>query len=219
MAKGQEFSRYQRGVINRYYEHADNIALQRLSEMVSDLYLAEGGKALQLWKSVATSLAKLAPEGDPRVAKVLQEKSVTGLAKLVGELSATAQTSSKKAQGTAGDDLDPTVPSPDVAPLGGTRPSTHPTPQPIAASQAVPSEPEPVTPDQLKAAMKSFRKRLKLTKLDEESKISNRAMTSGRQSAIVAIMAPREYPKAVWDELVREGKLKDVGRGFYELTS
>jgi hypothetical protein len=88
-------------------------------------------------------------------------------------------------------------------------------PTPLAASQSSASAP---TPDQLKAAMKAFRKRLKLTKLDEESKISNRAMTSGRKSAIVAIIAPREYPKPVWDELVREGKLKDVGRGFYELA-
>ena len=40
--QGQEYSRYQRGVIQRYYEHADTIALQKLSEIVSDLYLAEG---------------------------------------------------------------------------------------------------------------------------------------------------------------------------------
>jgi hypothetical protein len=81
MAGGQEYSRYQRGVINRYYEHADTIALQRLSEIVSDLYLAEGGKAMQLWKSAGAALEKLAPAGDPRVAKVLKEKSVTALAR------------------------------------------------------------------------------------------------------------------------------------------
>lgn len=221
MAGGQEYSRYQRGIIQRYYEHADTIALQKLSEIVSDLYLAEGGKANQLWKSAAASLTKLAPENDPRVAKVLKEKSVTGLAKLVGDLSATAQTSARKGPAKKEDELDPTVPPPDVAPLGGTRPTIPSTSQPpLAASQSLSSSSSSSEPasEQLKSAMKAFRKRLKLTKLDEESKISNRAMTSGRQSAIVAIMAPREYPKSVWDELVKQGKLKDAGRGFYELA-
>ena len=70
----------------------------------------------------------------------------------------------------------------------------------------------------LKKAMKAFRKRLKLTRLDDESKLGQRAMTSGRKSDIVAIMAPYGYPKEVWDELVAQGKLKDGGRGFYELV-
>ena len=45
MAKGQEYSSYQRKVINRYYDNIDTITLTRLQELVSDLYLAEGKKA------------------------------------------------------------------------------------------------------------------------------------------------------------------------------
>ena len=33
----------------------------------------------------------------------------------------------------------------------------------------------------------------------------------------VAVMAPMQFPKAVWDELVRQDKLKYSGQGLYEL--
>jgi len=76
-----------------------------------------------------------------------------------------------------------------------------------------------VSPEQLKRAMKAFRKRLKLTKLDDESKLNSRnAMSSGRKSQIAAIQAPREYPIEVWQELARQGKLKHHGGWFYELV-
>ncbi len=65
--------------------------------------------------------------------------------------------------------------------------------------------------------MRAFRKRLKLTKLDEESKLGRSPLTGGKKSTVVAIMAPYGYPQEVWDELVKQGKLKDTGRGFYEL--
>lgn len=72
--------------------------------------------------------------------------------------------------------------------------------------------------EQLKAAFKAFKKRLKLTRLEEESKISRRPVTGGRSSDIVAITPPNQYPQAVWDELVRQGKLKKGGQGTYELV-
>ncbi len=73
-------------------------------------------------------------------------------------------------------------------------------------------------PANLKRAMKAFRKRLKLTRLDEESKLGGRYVSSGRQSSIVAIMPPHQYPDEVWQALVAQGKLKDAGNGFYELV-
>jgi hypothetical protein len=74
------------------------------------------------------------------------------------------------------------------------------------------------TPDQLKAALKAFKKRLKLTRLDEESKLSRRPTTKGQGSGIVAIAPPNQYPQVVWDELVKQGKLKKAGHGTYELA-
>ena len=72
--------------------------------------------------------------------------------------------------------------------------------------------------DTLKKAYKAFKKRLKLTRLEEESKISRRPVTGGRQSSIVAITPPAEFPPEVWEELARQGKLKKAGYGMYELV-
>jgi hypothetical protein len=66
--------------------------------------------------------------------------------------------------------------------------------------------------------MKAFRKRLKLTRLDDESRLGSRYVTGGRKSAIAAIMPPREYPREIWDTLVAQGKLRYTGQGFYELV-
>lgn len=81
----------------------------------------------------------------------------------------------------------------------------------------VPESPAP-TPKELKAAMKAFRKRLKLTCLDDQSRIGVGPMSSGRQSGIVGITPPDQYPEQVWEELVRQGKLKRAGGGMYELA-
>ena len=78
--------------------------------------------------------------------------------------------------------------------------------------------PEPFAKDELKRALKAFKKRLKLTRLDDESQIGYGPMSSGGESSIVAITPPNQYPKAVWDELVRQGKLKQGGHGTYELV-
>jgi hypothetical protein len=69
----------------------------------------------------------------------------------------------------------------------------------------------------LKRAMKAYRKRLKITVLDAESSVGGGPMSSGRRSTIVGITPPERYPRAVWDELVRQGRLATGGRGTYEL--
>ena len=78
------------------------------------------------------------------------------------------------------------------------------------------TDPTPPTKNELKAAFKAFKKRLKLTQLDEDSKLTRRPTTSGQPSAIVAIVPPNQFGKAVWDELVKQGKLKKAGQGMYE---
>ncbi len=80
------------------------------------------------------------------------------------------------------------------------------------------SAPAPFDKDELKQAMKAFRKRLKLTRLDDESNIAGGPMSSGRGSGIVAISPPNQYPPEIWDELVRQGKLRASGRGMFELV-
>jgi len=50
---------YQQRVIRDYYKNQDTILLQRLGDLISDLYLAEGNKRSRLWKRVAQTLKKL----------------------------------------------------------------------------------------------------------------------------------------------------------------
>jgi hypothetical protein len=72
--------------------------------------------------------------------------------------------------------------------------------------------------EQLKQALKAFKKRLKMTQLDADSNISGGPLSSGRRADIVAITPPNQFPQPVWDELVRQGKLKKAGGGMYELV-
>jgi len=70
---------------------------------------------------------------------------------------------------------------------------------------------------ELKQALKAFRKRLKLTQLDEESKLGGGPLSHNR-ARIVAITPPNQFAPAVWEELAKQGKLKKGGGGTYELV-
>jgi hypothetical protein len=72
-----------------------------------------------------------------------------------------------------------------------------------------------VTHDDKKAALRAFHKRLKLARLNDESKLGSRDLTGGKKSEIDAVEAPREFPPKVWKALVADGTLKDAGGGFY----
>ena len=86
MAKGQHLTRHQQGIVKRYYDNADTIALQRLQEIVSDLYLgSDGAKADRLWKSAAGFLPK-AGASPEQTTTILAGKNVAALAELVGRL-------------------------------------------------------------------------------------------------------------------------------------
>ena len=69
----------------------------------------------------------------------------------------------------------------------------------------------------LKAALKAFRKRLKLTRLNNTSSLLGGPLT-GRSSDIVGISPPNQYPLEVWRELARMGKLRNLGDGMYGLV-
>lgn len=89
MARGQDLSRYQQKIVKRYYDNIDTIAVTRLSEIVTDLYLAENDKAkARLWDRASKALDKVAAN-DARVRTVLETKDVEKLAALVNELAAT----------------------------------------------------------------------------------------------------------------------------------
>ena len=59
MAK-RDYSKYQQGVIRRYYENREQIDEGRLGELVTSLYLAESARQRdKLWKSVEGVLERL----------------------------------------------------------------------------------------------------------------------------------------------------------------
>lgn len=85
------------------------------------------------------------------------------------------------------------------------------------SATAPPAPNDAPSPEQLRKAMKAFKKRLKLSRLDDESSLGHGPTSGGKSSGIVAIMPPNQYPKAVWDELVALGRLKYAGHGMYQL--
>ena len=86
-------------------------------------------------------------------------------------------------------------------------------------AEAEPSSPSgSPTAEELRNALKAFKKRLKLTRLDDESSLGRGPLSGGKSSGIVAITPPHQYPRAVWDQLVVQGRLKYAGQGMYQLA-
>lgn len=85
-------------------------------------------------------------------------------------------------------------------------------------TQAATAEAAAARKELLRLAMKAFRKRLKLTILDDESRLGRGPMSGGNKSSVIAITPPNQFPRDVWEELAEQGKLKRAGRGVYELT-
>jgi hypothetical protein len=73
------------------------------------------------------------------------------------------------------------------------------------------------TDEDLRRALKAFRKRLKLTRLDDESRLGVGPIKTGTRSQIVSIRPPIGFEPAIWEALADKGCLKRDGSGFYEL--
>ena len=82
-----DYTPYQKKIIDRYYDNFDAIQYQRLSEMVSELYLAEGKKRDRLWKQVGEALARLTFPAS-RVEHLMEKRDPALLAVILKELDA-----------------------------------------------------------------------------------------------------------------------------------
>jgi len=76
-------TKYQEGIIKNYYNNRDHIMMQKLSEIVSELWLApNAAKKKKLWARAEQALQKL--EVKPEViARILEEQDEKELAKFV----------------------------------------------------------------------------------------------------------------------------------------
>jgi hypothetical protein len=54
-----DHTEYQKRIIGRYYDNRDQIDQQRLSELVTELYLAEGKKRARLWHTARELMERL----------------------------------------------------------------------------------------------------------------------------------------------------------------
>lgn len=86
MAKQPHLTSYQKGIVNRYYEHHGTIKLTQLQELISDLAIAESDKAKdKLWKKADQVLSTLDVD-KAKAVKILEARDLKALAELVGKL-------------------------------------------------------------------------------------------------------------------------------------
>jgi hypothetical protein len=83
----KNYSKHQQRIIKNYYENRDAISLQRLSELVTELFLAEGKGRERQWTYVVGVLEKLGLPRD-RIEHLRKKDDPRLLAKLVEELMA-----------------------------------------------------------------------------------------------------------------------------------
>jgi hypothetical protein len=80
-----DYTPYQQKIIKRYYDNFDAIKSQRLAELATELYLAEGKKRDRLWRKVEETLRKLEfPE--TRIAHLLEKRDPALLVGILKEL-------------------------------------------------------------------------------------------------------------------------------------
>ena len=196
-------SAHQRGIINRYYEHRDTIHVNKLSEIVSDLYLAADSKTkAKLWASAQTALMRVCPDAH-RIASIVNKQDIEAFARLVAEVDANRAEIERNAAG-----LGRGIPTTPLAPAAPAADPVEDTPSNIPNDS--------LEEENLKRALKAFRRRLKNTKRDDESRLGGRYVTRGG-SNITAVQPPIEFPPAVWQKLAELGRLKYSGRGTYQL--
>jgi hypothetical protein len=77
----RDYSEHQQRIISKYYNHLDTIMLQKLQDLVGELYLADtDAKRNRLWQRVQKAMANLKVPDDI-AAHILAHKDVEALAK------------------------------------------------------------------------------------------------------------------------------------------
>jgi len=80
-----DYTPHQQKIIKRYYDNQEIIQQQRLAELVSELYLAEGKKRQKAWQAAAAAMQKLGvPQS--RIDHLLKQNNPALLAEVVQEL-------------------------------------------------------------------------------------------------------------------------------------
>ena len=80
----------------------------------------------------------------------------------------------------------------------------------------------PATEEELKKAFKAFKKRVKLTQLNDDSRLGHSPLT-GKRETVVAIQPPTGFGREIWEELadkigVPRGQLRETAERFNHLA-
>jgi hypothetical protein len=81
----RNYSAFQQKVIKRYYDNKDQIDEQRLSELVTNLYLAPPKKQAKMWESAEELMTRMKLPAS-RITHVMETRDAAVLAKIVEEL-------------------------------------------------------------------------------------------------------------------------------------
>lgn len=81
----RNYSKHQQKIIKNYYDNREASGLQRLQELVTELYLAEGKKRAKQWEYIEKALAKTGMKADS-IAHLRKQDDPALLAKVVEEL-------------------------------------------------------------------------------------------------------------------------------------
>jgi hypothetical protein len=74
---------YRDKMIHNYYENRDDLMIQSLSEVVSELYLASAERTrANLWRRAETAMRNL-KVAEPEISRILTNHDLSALAKLV----------------------------------------------------------------------------------------------------------------------------------------
>jgi hypothetical protein len=80
-----DLSPHQQKIVKRYYDNIDTIKLQRLSDLVGEMYLASGKKLQKAWKDAAAAMEHLGvPQS--RIDHLLKQGKPELVAEVVKEL-------------------------------------------------------------------------------------------------------------------------------------
>ncbi|MBX3417753.1 MAG: hypothetical protein KF851_09130 [Pirellulaceae bacterium] len=80
-----ERTKYQQNIIRNYYQNQESISLQRVQELVTDLYLSEGKKRTKCWESLVSHLQKLGVK-EATIKNLLERDDPQLVAQLVQKL-------------------------------------------------------------------------------------------------------------------------------------
>ena len=81
----RQYTKFQQNAIKNFYDNRESISIQRLGELVTDLYLAEGKSRATKWKQIVAALERLAvPKAE--IDHLVKKDDPALLAKKVSEL-------------------------------------------------------------------------------------------------------------------------------------